>query len=65
MLRTLKTKKSIHKYKGKIKKMAFLTKYRVDTANKVRKDMCFLRRAFFQMRRSPITGAMAIKSLSL
>jgi hypothetical protein len=43
-------KKSIHEYKGEIKKMAFLIKYRVDTANKMRKGMCLLKACFFQMK---------------
>ena len=42
-----KTKKSIHEYKGKINKRAFLIKYRADTADKVKKGMCFLKACFF------------------
>ena len=39
--------KSIHEYKRKIKKVAFLIKYRADTADKVKKGMCFLKACLF------------------
>jgi hypothetical protein len=49
-LKKVNTQKSIHEYNGKNKKMAFLIKYQADMVNKVRKDTCFLKAYFSQMK---------------